>query len=57
MDVEAAGERLREATPSGHEDVVLAEVQRMQRDLHLSQLAALQAVHDKLAAGWVPPAR
>ncbi|MGY1805009.1 hypothetical protein ACI78T_17140 [Blastococcus sp. SYSU D00922] len=49
--------RLREATPSGHWDAVLAEVQRMQHELHLSPLAALQAVYDKLAAGWVPPAR
>ncbi|WP_164704375.1 hypothetical protein [Blastococcus litoris] len=57
MDAEAAGERLRAATPSGQWGAVLAEVKRLQHELHLSPLAALQAVHDKLAAGWVPPAR
>jgi hypothetical protein len=49
--------RVREVTPNGHWDAVLAEVHRLQYDLHLSPLAALQAVYDKLASGWVPPVR
>ena len=49
-------EKLRsEAAPSGRWDAVLAEVQRLQHDEHLSPLAALQAVYARLAAGWVPP--
>ncbi|GAA3159750.1 hypothetical protein GCM10010531_08970 [Blastococcus jejuensis] len=47
--------KLREAAPSGRWDAVLAEVQRLQHDEHLSPLAALQAVYARLAAGWVPP--
>ena len=47
--------KLREAAPSGRWDAVLAEVQRLQRVEGMSPLAALQAVHAKLAAGWVPP--
>jgi hypothetical protein len=47
--------KLREAAPSGHWDAVLAEVNRLQYDQKMSPLAALQAVHAKLASGWVPP--
>jgi hypothetical protein len=47
--------KLREVTPSGHWDGVLAEVARLQYDQHMSPLAALQAVYAKLASGWVPP--
>ena len=47
--------RVREATPSGHWDGVLAEVSRLQYDQHMSPLAALQAVYAKLASGWLPP--
>lgn len=46
---------LREAAPSGRWDAVIAEVQRLQHEEHLSPLAALQAVYARLAAGWVPP--
>ena len=50
-----ARKQLREATPSGHWDGVVAEVARLQYDQHMSPLAALQAVYAKLASGWVPP--
>jgi hypothetical protein len=50
-----ARRQLREAAPSGRWDAVVAEVQRLQREEHLSPLAALQAVYARLAAGWVPP--
>ena len=46
--------RLRQASPTGHWDAVLAEVSRLQYEERLSPLAALQAVHAKLASGWVP---
>jgi hypothetical protein len=48
---------VQEATPSGHWDAVLAEVTRLQYEQHRSPLAALQAVHAKVASGWLPPAR
>ena len=51
-----ARKSLREAAPPGRWDAVAAEVSRLQRELGLSPLAALQAVYDKLAAGWMPPA-
>jgi hypothetical protein len=47
--------KLREAAPSGRWDAVVAEVTRLQYEQHLSPLAAMQAVHAKLASGWVPP--
>ena len=47
--------KLREAAPSGRWDAVVAEVTRLQYEQRLSPLAALQAVHAKLASGWVPP--
>ena len=47
--------RLREVTPDGRWDGVIAEVARLQYDQHMSPLAALQAVYAKLASGWVPP--
>jgi hypothetical protein len=49
--------KLRNTAPSGTWDAVVAEVQRLQHEEHLSPLAALQAVYSRLAAGWVPPAR
>jgi hypothetical protein len=49
--------KLREVAPSGHWDAVLAEVNRLQYEQHMSPLAALQAVYAKLASGWVPPVR
>ncbi len=48
--------KLREAAPSGHWDAVIAEVNRLQYEQKMSPLAALKAVHAKLASGWVPPA-
>ena len=56
-DLAEARTKLREATPSGTWDAVQAEVGRLQRDERMSPLAALQAVHAKLASGWVPPVR
>jgi hypothetical protein len=50
-----ARKQLREATPSGHWDGVMAEVQRLQSDEHMPPLAALRAVYAKLASGWLPP--
>jgi hypothetical protein len=50
-----ARSKLREATPRGHWDAVLAEVSRLQTEQAMSPLAALQAVYAKLASGWVPP--
>jgi hypothetical protein len=47
--------KLREAAPSGRWDGVLAEVNRLQYEQHMSPLAALQAVYAKLASGWIPP--
>ena len=47
--------KLREKTPSGHWDGVLAEVNRLQYEQKMSPLAALQAVYAKLASGWLPP--
>ena len=54
-ELAAARMKVREATPSGHWDGVLAEVQRLQVDEHMAPLAALQAVYAKLASGWLPP--
>jgi hypothetical protein len=48
--------RLRVAAPTDRWDDVLAEVRRLQATEGLSPLAALKAVHAKLASGWVPPA-
>lgn len=45
---------LRAATPAGSEDAVGAAVQRL-RDHGAPMLAALHAVHTKLATGWTPP--
>jgi hypothetical protein len=50
-----ARSRLRDAAPAGHWDAVLAEVVRLQTQERMSPLAALHAVHAKLASGWVPP--
>jgi hypothetical protein len=41
--------QLREATPSGQWDAVLAEVNRLQYQQRMSPLAALQAVYAELA--------
>ena len=54
-ELSATRMKLREATPYGHWDGVLAEVQRLQADEHMAPLAALQAVYAKLASGWLPP--
>lgn len=45
---------LREAAPADRWDDVLAEVRRLQASEGLSPLAAIQAVHAKLASGWLP---
>ncbi|MBN1093354.1 hypothetical protein JKP75_12755 [Blastococcus sp. TML/M2B] len=45
---------LREAAPADRWDDVLAEARRLQAHEWLAPLAALQAVHAKLAAGWLP---
>jgi hypothetical protein len=50
-----ARKQLREATPSGHWEGVLAEATRLQYDERMSPLAALMAVYAKLASGWLPP--
>jgi hypothetical protein len=50
-----ARKNLREASPANSWDAVAAEVRRLQRDQHLSPLAALQKVHAMLASGWTPP--
>jgi hypothetical protein len=52
-----ARRQVREATPPGRWDAVLAEVNRLQYEQGMSPLAALQAVHAKLASGWLPPVR
>ncbi len=49
--------RLRDLAPADRWDDVLAEVRRLQAHEGLSPLAALRAVHAKLAAGWLPPVR
>jgi hypothetical protein len=54
-EVAEARVAVREATPRGHWDGVLAEVSRLQREESMSPLAALQAVYAKLASGWLPP--
>ena len=54
-ELAAARTKLREAAPSGRWDAVVAEVQRLQHEEHMSPLAALHAVYARLAAGWVPP--
>jgi uncharacterized protein (DUF2237 family) len=46
--------QLRELAPADRWDDVLAEVRRLQARDGLTPLAALQAVHAKLAAGWRP---
>ncbi len=46
--------KLRTAARSEHWDAILAEVSRLQREQSMSPLAALHAVHAKLASGWVP---
>ena len=56
-DLAAARRKLREVTPDGHWDAVLAEVSRLQNEQHLSPLAALQGVYANLASGWVPAIR
>ncbi len=47
--------RLREASPPGRWEAVVAEVQRLQYEERMPPLAALQKVYARLAAGWVPP--
>ena len=54
-ELAAARLKLRDVTPSGHWDGVIAEVQRLQNEEHMAPRAALQAVYAKLAAGWLPP--
>ena len=46
--------RVRDATPPGQWDAVLAEVGRLQVQESMAPLAALKAVYAKLAAGWLP---
>ncbi len=54
-ELAAARTKLRQATPSGHWEGVIAEAQRLQTEEHMPPLAALQAVYAKLASGWLPP--
>jgi hypothetical protein len=54
-ELAATRKKVREATPSGHWEGVLAEAQRLQTEEHMPPLAALQAVYAKLASGWLPP--
>jgi hypothetical protein len=53
-EVAQARAQLREATPRGRWDAVLAEVGRLQVDESMPPLAALRAVYARLAAGWLP---
>jgi hypothetical protein len=55
VELAAARMKVQQATPSGHWEGVLAEVQRLQTIEHMPPLAALQAVYAKLASGWLPP--
>ena len=54
-ELAAARTKLRQATPSGHWEGVIAEAQRLQNFEHMSPLEALQTVYAKLASGWLPP--
>jgi hypothetical protein len=47
---------LRRAVPPDRWDAVSAEVQRLRDERGVPLLAALHAVHAKVAAGWLPPA-
>jgi hypothetical protein len=49
--------RLRAVTPPAAWDAVLAEVQRVRAERSLTLLGAMQQVHDRVAAGWLPPRR
>ena len=49
--------KVRRAAPPNRWAAVQAEISRLQLEQGLSPLAALQAVHAKLASGWVPPIR
>ena len=46
--------RLRAVTPPAAWEAVLAEVQRVRAERSLTLLAAMQQVHDRVAAGWLP---
>ena len=54
VEVAQTRARLRDATPPGQWDAVLAEVGRLQVQESMAPLAALKAVYAKLAAGWLP---
>lgn len=47
---------LRNAVPAQSWEAVHAEVRRLQDERGIPLLAALHAVHAKVAAGWMPPA-
>ena len=47
---------LRAAVPAERWEAVSAEVRRLQDERGTPLLAALHAVHAKVAAGWLPPA-
>lgn len=47
---------LRNAVPAQHWEAVHAVVRRLQDERGIPLLAALHAVHAKVAAGWMPPA-
>lgn len=49
--------RLRAVTPPAAWEAVLEEVQRVRAQRSLTLLAAMQQVHDRVAAGWLPPRR
>jgi hypothetical protein len=52
-----ARSKLRDATPPGRWDLVLAEVSRLQTEQRMPPLEAMREVLRRLASGWVPPAR
>jgi hypothetical protein len=47
--------KVRQETPPGRWDAVLAEIGRLQLEQGMSPLAALHAIYARLASGWVPP--
>lgn len=49
--------RLRAVTPPAAWEAVLEEVQRVRGAGSLTLLAAMHQVHDRVAAGWLPPRR
>jgi N-formylglutamate amidohydrolase len=47
--------RLRAVTPPAAWEAVLEEVRRVRAQHPVTLLAAMRSVHDRVAAGWLPP--